>query len=290
MQKELKNNTIKLLFTSSVVCVFACLCYSTTAVAAAVWTDEFTSYNSRWDWSYYSGTGYHQITTVDSVSAVEIGITDQSSSASYSDCSLHETSYLYTTGIFEARLRCTDDNGFNQPGKGTRGWGVWNYQNPSYTDAAWFWSASPDSDASVAGLHAMLVIDSNIVFQEPLPGIDITQWHVYRVEFLSTGTRFFVDGIEVAFTPLHSVKLQRFELWIDNYVVQVVGGIPQPVGFLDVGQNQMMYIDWVTYYDGTSVQNTPIPAVSECGMIILFILLIGLGLLIMRKRTEKESA
>ncbi len=244
---------IKLLFISSVVCLFAYLSYLKTAEAAVVWTDEFTSCHSRWDWSYYQGTGYQQLTTDDSVSAVEIGITDQSSSTSYSDCSLHETSYQYYSGIFEARLRCTDDNGFHQPGQGTRGWGVWNYQNPTYTDAAWFWSASPDSDASVAGLHAMLVIDSNIVFQEPLPGIDITQWHVYRVDFLSTGTRFFVDGIEVASTPLYSVKIQRFELWIDNYVVQVVEGMPQPVGYLDVGQDQMMHIDWAQYHDGTPV-------------------------------------
>jgi hypothetical protein len=213
-----------------------------------VWTDEFTTLNPRWDWDYSEGTGYKQLTTIDDVSVVEIGITDQSSSSSYSDCSLHETSYQYTNAAFEARLRCTDDNGINQPGQGTKGWGFWNYENPPSIDSAWFWSASPESEASVTGFQAMVARGSIIVFQESLPEVDMREWHIYRVELLPTGTRFLVDGEEVAFTSHRPDRPQRIEMWIDNYYVQVVDSTIQ-LGYLDVEQDQRMYIDWVSYYD-----------------------------------------
>jgi hypothetical protein len=81
---------------------------STLADAEAAWTDEFTNFNSRWEWNYNAGTGYKKLVTIDSVSAVEAGITAYSSSSSYSDCSLHETSHRYTYAVFVrlGRKRC----------------------------------------------------------------------------------------------------------------------------------------------------------------------------------------
>jgi len=69
----------------------------------AVWNDEFTDLNSRWAWNYNKGTSYKRLTKIDGASVVEIGITDQSSSSGYSDCSLHEDGYQYHNGVFEAR-------------------------------------------------------------------------------------------------------------------------------------------------------------------------------------------
>jgi len=227
----------------------------------AVWTDEFISYNSRWDWNYNAGTGYKRLATIDEVSVVEIGITKQSSSSSYSDCSLHERGWPYTHGGVEARLRLTDDNGINQPGQGSRGWGFWNNEDPSNVDAAWFFSLSPESDASVAGFQAMVIRDSTIVFQKFLTEIDMREWHTYRVELSDTGTRFFVDDIEVAFTSQRPDEPQRIEIWIDNYIVQRVNNRLQPTGYLNVEQDQRVYIDWIRYYDHT---NQP-PALDPIG-------------------------
>ena len=289
--------------------------FNTSTAEEAVWSDEFTYMDSRWDWNYNSGTGYKQLTPIDGVSVVEIGITDQSSSSSYSDCSLHETSYQHTYGIFEARLRCTDDNGFNQSGHGTRGWGFWNFNDPTKADAAWFWSASSESDTSVAGFQVMVVRDSTIMFQKSLPEIDMREWHIYRVELLCTGTRFLVDGNEVATTSQGLDKLQRIEMWIDNYCIQVVDNQLQPVGYLNVQNDQMMYIDWVKYYDGDAddddipdaCDNCPlhynpgqkdsdgngigdvcegaaIPTLTEWGLIIFITVMMGIGVIILRRR------
>jgi hypothetical protein len=208
----------------------------------AVWNDDFTTFNSRWDWNYNKGTGYKLLTTIDNVSVVEIGITDQSTSSSYSDCSLHEKSYQYNYGVFEARLRYTGDNGF-----GTMGWGFWNYENHEKAECAWFWAASPESGALLSDFQAVVAIDSAIEYQKFLPEIDIEKWHIYRVEFSSDGVRFFVDGLEVASTSQCLSKQQRFELWIDNYRVQVVDDKAVPVGYLNIQQDQRMYIDWVRY-------------------------------------------
>jgi len=207
----------------------------------ALWSDEFTSLTTRWE-NYNEGTAYKRFTTIDGFSVVEIGITDQSSSSSYSDCSLHEKSYQYDSGVFEVRLRYSGDNEF-----GTMGWGFWNYENPQDIEAAWFWNATTGGVAS--GFQAMVAYNSAIQFQKHLPEIDIQEWHIYRVDLLPTGTRFFVDGNEVAFTSLRPSKPQRFEMWVDNYRVRVIDGKLDAFGYLDMDQDQRIYIDWVRYYE-----------------------------------------
>lgn len=207
----------------------------------AVWRDEFTDYNPRWEWNYSKGTGHKQLTTIDGAPVVEIGITDQSSSSSYSDCSLHEKSYQYHNGVFEARLRYAGDHKF-----GTIGWGVWNYEDASRAEAAWFWDSSSGGKAS--GFQAMVAYDSAIKFQKHLPEIDIQEWHIYRVDLSPTGVRFFVDGDEVASTSMRPSKLQRAEIWVDNARVQMVDSKLSKAGHLDMQQDQRIYIDWVRYH------------------------------------------
>ena len=222
----------------------------------AFWTDEFTTFSSRWDWDYNRGTGYKQLTTVDGVSIVEIGITEQSSSSGHSDCSLHEKRHQHAYGIFEARLRCVKGRGFNQLWKGTSGWGFWHWDHdPLKLSAAWFWWASTENNASLWDFQVMVARDSTVVFQKSLPEIDMQQWHIYRVELLPMGTRFLVDGNEVGFTRKRPNRLQKIEMWIDNSRVQVVDTKVKASGYLDVQQNQRMYIDWVRYYHGNSDQH-----------------------------------
>jgi hypothetical protein len=211
------------------------------------WIDEFTTVHPRWEWNYTKGSGYKRLAKIDNLSVVEIGITDKSSLSNHSDCSLHENRYQHVNGILEVRLRCTDDNGFGGSGKGTRGWGFWNFENPSKIDVAWFWSASSESDPSLSGFQVMVARDSNIVFQQRLPQIDMRNWHVYKIQLSPTGTQFFVDGNEVASTSQRPIKPQRIEIWIDNQRIGYKNNKPKALGLLDVRQSQQMYIDWVSY-------------------------------------------
>jgi hypothetical protein len=111
-------------------------------------------------------------------------------------------------------------------------------------------SASVESDASLVGFQVMVARDATVVFQRSLPEIDMREWHIYRVELLPIGTRFFVDGNEVAFAfNQRPNRLQKFEIWIDNYRVQIIDGKVQATGYLNVQQDQRMYIDWVKYYN-----------------------------------------
>ena len=208
----------------------------------ALWSDEFSTMQSRWDWAYGMGSGYRQLVDLSGTPAVEIGITDASTSSAYSDCSLHETEYGIDSGIIEMRLRYEGSDGF-----GTMGWGVWNYVNPSAVEAAWFYDGS--SDGGITGFQAMMLADSAMAFQQHLPAIDPSDWHVYRVELSASGTRFFVDDHLVAFTPATLALAQRIEIWVDNYHVEISGNVLVAAGFFDVAQTERIFVDWVRFYD-----------------------------------------
>ena len=126
-----------------------------------------------------------------------------------------------------------------------RGWGFWDGVHGG-SNLAWFWSASPESDSSFTGFQAAVKRDGDIQFQQWL-SIDMREWHIYRIELSSSGTSFFVDGVEVGSTPARPRILHKLDIWIDNYRVYLVGGELQ-LEYLDVGQDQLMYIDWVKMF------------------------------------------
>jgi hypothetical protein len=210
-----------------------------------LWLDDFISYNERWGWGYNAGTGYKFPTTVEGYSVCESGITAESTSSEYSDCDLHTFFSISETDEFivEMRLRTTDDNGITGVGQGSRGWGFWDGSMIG-VNLAWFGSASPESDPYFAGFHAMVKRDNVFVLHEDISYIDIRQWHVYRIDLLESGTEFRVDGVLVASTSIRPRTLNQINLWIDNFVFQFVDGELQ-TGYLDVNQDQKMYIDWV---------------------------------------------
>ena len=243
---------VKLLVSLFIIVTISCS-FLTISLAGEdpVWEDTFSSVdNSRWQWDYNEGTGYKELAIIDGVSVVELGIKDNSTSSEYSDCSLHERSYQYNYGIFEARLKCTDNNTLGN-GQGTRGWGFWNYNNG--LNSSWFWSLSPESADYLEGFKAVVIRDSQfpLEFEEDLSEIDMKQWHVYRMEFLPTYTKFIVDEIEVASTTERPDEPQRFEFWIDNARISFIDN-QWYRDYLDVNQEQKMYIDWVRYYNGDS--------------------------------------
>lgn len=207
------------------------------------WYDPFVSQHPRWNWAYNSGTGYKQLGWLpEGGEGIEIGITAASSQSQYSDCSLHELSQQYRSGLLEMRLRLSEDNGYTGTGGGTRGWGYWD-GSLDKINAAWFWSASPESSADLVGLRAMVVRDGKIVLNQPLD-VDMREWHTYHIDLSSEGTVFSVDGIEVARIDSRPANLQRVELWVDNMVVQITSeGYSR--SNLDIQQDQKMWIDWV---------------------------------------------
>ena len=248
----MKNIIIIFLSIVALLCLCrAAIVYSDCNPSDAIWSDQFTSKQSRWEWGYNEGTGYQTITTKDGYSVVELGITSQSSSSSYSDCSLHEKTYYISNGVFEARIKYEGNGDF-----GTLGWGIWNYSNPYSADAVWFWNST--TGGSAVGFQAMVCSNGKIKYQHYLPSIDITEWHVYRVDLQSNGCTFYIDGVEVAHTPLRPTKNQRFEMWADNYRISVSGDTMLPVGYKSISQNQRIYVDWAIYYSECPEEEPPV--------------------------------
>jgi hypothetical protein len=220
------------------------VCYAQTPA----WTDEFTGTNSRWDWAYQAGTGFHRLIDRAELSLVEIRITQQSNSWSYSDCSLHETSHPYRSGTLEMRLKLSDDNGLTDDGKGTRGWGFWDGDvNPTTTDTVWFWSASPESAFIFTGLKAQMMINGQIILNQDISNVDMRDWHTYRIDIdaQDAETRFYIDGELVASTKRITDVYLRTEIWIDNYFINS----NLTVGYLNLTRDETMLIDWVDYYN-----------------------------------------
>jgi hypothetical protein len=215
------------------------------------WKDNFESQHPRWDWAYNLGTGYKRLVDLpNGSSGVEIGITKLSNPGFYSDCSLRESDENYDLGVVEARLRLTDDNGLTDEGKGTRGWGFWDGKL-DVLNTAWFWSASPESDPAVSGFRVMVMRNGEFLLNQEI-SVDMREWHTYRVELTPEGTKFYVDGVEIASTSGRPENEQRVELWVDNMAVQVSNGSYSTEN-LSLTQDQSMFIDWVEF------RSSPLP-------------------------------
>lgn len=213
------------------------------------WIDGFSSQNTRWSWGYYSGTGYHICpTTIDGYVCVENGITDASSPSEYSDSPLYVIQSFSGTDILivEGRFRFTDDNGITDSGKGTRGFGFWKLDQ---SNIAWFWSASPESTEEYRGLRAVVSRDGTVYLNQPISGVDIKEWHIYKIVISSTGTKFWIDGELVAESSYRPNAMDQFMMWIDNY------RIPQ-FNYLNLNIDEKMYIDWVKFYAGQEPAET----------------------------------
>lgn len=209
------------------------------------WLDEFEVEDPRWDWEYNQGTGEKELIQLPGGNpGVKIWIEPDTNPDTYSDCSLREISENYEFGVIEARLRLTDDNGLTDGGKGTRGWGFWD-GNLEVLNVAWFWSASPESHPDISGFRVMVIRNSEFLLNQEI-SIDMREWHTYRVELTSEGVRFYVDGVEIAATQGRPANQQRIELWVDNMAVQI-NNETYSREYLDLNQDQAMYIDWVEY-------------------------------------------
>jgi hypothetical protein len=211
-----------------------------TATGEPLWQDEFDSYGPRWAWRYSAGTGFKIIRD----GILEAGVTDQSNRRVYSDCSLHEDKLSWEEGIVEMRLRyCAED-----VKAGSLGWGFWTGKPwpMEVVTAAWFVSLSPPSDPELVGFRAMVIRNGVYLLSQPL-SVNLKDWHVYRVEMTSTGTRFFIDGKQVAACQKSPGGKHRVEVWVDNLCVRKEEGRLQR-SQVDVPEEQKVDVDWVRFF------------------------------------------
>ncbi|MFH1722203.1 MAG: hypothetical protein ABH950_06340 [Candidatus Altiarchaeota archaeon] len=211
------------------------------SILSSDWIDEFTDENPRWEWSYSRGTGYNELITIENVSAVKIGITNESVSSSYSDCALREVIHEHESGVFESRLRYEGDGRM-----GTMGWGVWfhNLGDFSDVDVAWFFIGHPES--SMPFFQTQVILNDSITIT-PLLDVNLSEWHTYRIEFSPNGTYFYIDDALVSGTPKNTSRPLRIEAWIDNTFLPNGSSEIIESNYTDIENEQILYIDYISY-------------------------------------------
>ena len=78
------------------------------------------------------------------------------------------------------------------------------------------------SDPGIDRFAAHVFRDGELVWLYPIDGVDITQWHDYKIDLLEQSTNFYIDGVLVTAAPRRPTGPQRIEIWIDNRAI--VGG------------------------------------------------------------------
>ncbi len=155
---------------------------------------------------------------------------------------------------FEVRLRNSNNNGWDASyGLGSRGWGLWNNQMfLSGAHVIWFTSISPDSAPAFRGTRVWIIYDGTPVLMQNL-GIDLTQWHTYRIQWRTDYIGIFIDDMN---NPIAEVidpnsipdETLSFTVWTDNYVV--AGDFVNPsISYLNVPDiDQYIDVDYIRIY------------------------------------------
>ena len=203
-----------------------------------IWEDKFETKNSRWEWNYNSGTGYKKLlTTKENISVVECGISSLSSSKIYSDCSLLTFLSPHEVYSYETRLKFSNNNGFGDLGRGTKGFGFWDGEGNNF---AWFISFSPESSSELIGFQAQTRTNGGDIRSKKID-LDLTKWHIYKIVMTTEVVKFLIDGKEIALFPNSIENLTKCSIWIDNY--QVNDDYSRE--FLDIKIDEWLWVDWV---------------------------------------------
>jgi uncharacterized cupin superfamily protein len=227
------------------------------------WLDDFTDENARWDWAFYRGTGYHLLTTVDGYSVVENGITEASNALAYSDCTLGYLQPISASDNVTVEIRAKFSHSMTQgAAKGSQGTGLWDGTQSNF---AMFFDCSNESMEGFTGLRALVTSGGTVYANEFLGDTySPTDWHVYGLELNSSGTFMFVDGAFVVSTTYRPIltPLCQLTMWVDN--AAYTWGTTT---YLDVTENQRMYVDYVAYHSDSLL----IPEFPSWTISVLFI-------------------
>jgi hypothetical protein len=203
-----------------------------------IWTDEFEIKHSRWKWDYNSGTGYKFLNPdFEGLSVVECGIRESASDSSYSDCSLLTFLPPQKVFTFKTRLKFSNNNGPDDSGRGTKGFGFWDGVGENF---AWFISFSPESAINLVGFQVQVRSDGGAI-QSTKIKIDLTKWHEYQIEVKENLINFYIDGVEQAYFSTSLNNLKKCSIWLDNYKINA--NLSRE--YLDSKLDEKLWIDWV---------------------------------------------
>ncbi len=143
---------------------------------------------------------------------------------------------------FEVRLRCSDDNK-RESGTGG-GWRSWGLVESAANYIA-FQSVSPESRSQWVGFYAVQRANASPVFSQPIPAVDMTEWHDYAIIWKPDNTTFLVDGeVVAAIDKSPSVGLIPV-IELSNLVLhESPGEPPWSVEHIDVPFNVSIQLDY----------------------------------------------
>ncbi len=204
------------------------------------WSDDFNEKNKRWEWDYNSGTGYKYLNSdFEGNTVLAAGISKLSDSLSYSDCSLYTYLKPDDEVTVEARMKFSDNNGFGDAGRGSRGFGFWDGAGHN---VAWFFGLSPESLSEGQGFKAVVRNDGEKPLIKNIQ-IDLRDWHIYRIDLLNNRTRFLIDDIKIAEFAQRPRNLNKLSIWLDNYGVKS----DTTRFYLGLKTDQKIWVDWVKF-------------------------------------------
>ena len=200
--------------------------YDSKPATRIIVNENFPGYEeaSGWDDSWTQGVGSISFFSEDPGFA-RLALSGPSEAAIYHNAEKQNdgdrSGFLY--GMLDIRLRNSDNNGWgDSSGLGSRGWGFWNKETaPENSIAIWFMSISPESNELFQGTRIWILSEGGQILFYDL-NINLTQWHIYRIEWRRDYIGVFVDDLS---NPLVEVTDEVhipnvpliFTVWIDNY-------------------------------------------------------------------------
>ncbi len=204
------------------------------SVGLAMIRDDFVEKSSYWKWRVDGFAGFE---IRDSILRMWMGPTEALyySNAEIADGEFDECPW--TSGILEVRARLIGNH------FGSAGWGFWNHSmRLDQSTPIWFIYLRAYGRYPLQGFFVqvenvfipiklfsgvtMLSILSKIFptsvkiprSRPAMQDLDLSSWHIYRVEWRDNVARFYIDNTEIAVLRVGKRCRARADVWIDNAV------------------------------------------------------------------------
>ena len=148
----------------------------------------------------------------------------------------------YRYAVLEIRLRCSDDNKMESDvGGGYRFWGFYEPTSKSFINFA---CASPESGEDYEGFRVLLAVGHEVKLWKRIDGVDIREWHTYKIIWEYSNVTFLVDEKIVATNPEAPQFGMGVRIMNENCRIRS----PFPGGsneFIDIPFDETIQIDYV---------------------------------------------
>jgi len=177
--------------------------------------DDFRDHKSWWSWESVGGGLYPSVQNGTVLLRINYG-----TSSGPSDSAIWDGENIYSNCTITLRAKTITPM---QPG--TVGWGLWNYVPPWYSfdiawsNIAWFMKQYDPFDSTRTWWGDWTRnASTGLTNYGDLSGVDISQWHLYKIERQNDHVAFYIDGNLMANYDNNLPEgLLAFHLWIDNY-------------------------------------------------------------------------